>query len=325
MEQKVIVDVVIPVYRPERSFQALIRQLMRQTVPPHHIYLLQTVDQEGGTTIHPEDERISVHPVLKREFDHGGTRHFGAGLAMEQWRGEDRSTRQEKGEQYLLFMTQDAMPKDSRVIEHLLQPFRDARTAIAYARQFPRENADIVERLTRLHNYPEEDRFQTQDDLEELGIRTWFCSDVCAMYRCDIYQEMGGFVHPTIFNEDMIMASKVISAGYQVAYCAGARVIHSHSYTCMQQFHRNFDLGVSQRQYREIFDAVSSEKEGAGYAGTLLKYLLRRGKLWKAFYFALQCGFKLFGYKLGKRYDRLPRRFVLACTMNPRYFEKMEA
>lgn len=324
MEQKVIVDVVIPVYRPERSFQALIRQLMRQTVPPHHIYLLQTVEQEGGTTIRPEDERISVHPVLKKEFDHGGTRHFGASLAIERWQEErGESAAQEK--QYLLFMTQDAMPKDPKLIECLLQPFQDARTAIAYARQLPRENADVVERLTRLHNYPEEDHFQTQDDLEELGIKTWFCSDVCAMYRCDVYQEMGGFVHPTIFNEDMIMASKVISVGYQVAYCAEARVIHSHSYTCWQQFHRNFDLGVSHRQYRDIFEAVSSEKEGAGYAGKLLKYLLRHGKLWTAFYFAMQCGFKLFGYRLGKCYDKLPRRFVLACTMSPDYFERTGA
>lgn len=94
--------------------------------------------------------------------------------------------------------------------------------AIAYARQLAREGADVVEELTRVHNYPPQDQIKRKEDLERLGIKTYFCSDVCAMYRLDRYQKMGGFVHPTIFNEDMIMASSVIRAGYQVAYwCRG--------------------------------------------------------------------------------------------------------
>ena len=61
----------------------------------------------------------------------------------------------------------------------------------------------------------------------------------------------------TIFNEDMIYAGNLIQAGYGIAYAADAKVIHSHNYSCMQQFHRNFDLGVSQAEHPEIF--ASSE------------------------------------------------------------------
>ena len=216
-------------------------------------------------------------------------------------------------------MTQDAVPAGTDLLERLVKPFEDDRTAITYARQLAREGADLLERLTRVHNYPPEDQVKSKADLERLGIKTYFCSDVCAMYRLDRYMEQGGFVHPTIFNEDMIMASRMIQAGYQVAYCGSAEVIHSHNYSCMQQFHRNFDLGVSQKQYREVFESISSEKEGAGYAKSTLLYLLKRGKPGKAFYFALQCGFKLFGYKLGKNYDHLPQKLVLWCTMTPGY------
>ena len=123
--------------------------------------------------------------------------------------------------------------------------------------------------MTRVYNYPGESCIKSIDDTERLGIKTYFCSDVCAMYRKSVYNKLGGFVRKTIFNEDMIMASKVINSGYNVAYCASARVIHSHSYTCIQQFKRNFDLGVSQKQYHEVFESVSSEKEGAGYAKRL--------------------------------------------------------
>ena len=124
----------------------------------------------------------------------------------------------------------------------------------------------------------------------------------------------------TIFNEDMIMASKVINAGYKVAYCADAIVFHSHSYTCMQQFRRNFDLGVSQKQYDDVFGNISSEKEGAGYAGKIILALLRRGEILKAVYFVLQCVFKLAGYRLGINYDKLPKKIILWCTMNKGYW-----
>lgn len=265
---------------------------------------------EGDELMQPMNSDMTVHSVAKKDFDHGATRDYGARLAAE---GNQAAS----DRHYILFMTQDAVPANTHLIETLAKAFEDERTAIAYARQLAREGADVVEELTRVHNYPPQDQIKRKEDLERLGIKTYFCSDVCAMYRLDRYQEMGGFVHPTIFNEDMIMASSVIRAGYQVAYCAGAEVIHSHSYTCMQQFHRNFDLGVSQKQYREVFESISSEKEGAGYAKTVLLYLLKRGRIWKAFYFALQCGFKLAGYKLGKNYDRLPKGLVLACTMSP--------
>lgn len=36
--------------------------------------------------------------------------------------------------------------------------------------------------------------------------KTFFCSNVCAMYRRSIYEKLGGFVKHTIFNEDMIFA-----------------------------------------------------------------------------------------------------------------------
>ena len=175
--------------------------------------------------------------------------------------------------------------------------------------------------MTRETNYPSESVVKTKKDEKRLGIKTYFCSDVCAMYRIDVYKKLGGFVKKTIFNEDMIMAYKEMQAGFSVAYCADAKVIHSHSYTCKQQFVRSFDLGVSQRQYHEIFDKISSEKEGAGYAKKVIMYLMKKGKFIKTIYFMMQCGFRLIGYKLGKNYDKLPRKMVLACTMNREYWK----
>lgn len=317
------VDVIIPAYRPGKDFSDMIEKLLGQTVPPAHILIMQTLEEgEGLLAVSQirfddgqafpgnrdkgmEETQIQVFPVRKAEFDHGATR--------------DRGAKQSRAD-YILFMTQDAMPADERLIENLLRGFSGEKIGIAYGRQLAREGADILEKMARLHNYPPEGRIQTRADVERLGIKTYFCSDVCAMYDRKLYERLGGFVHPTIFNEDMIMAFRVIQAGYGVCYAADAKVVHSHSYTCMQQFHRNFDLGVSQTQYREVFEQISSEKEGAGFAKNTLIALCKRMRFLKAFYFALNCAFRLAGYKLGRNYPRLSKKMILRCTMSPGYW-----
>lgn len=306
------VDVVIPIYKAGNDFASMLEKLYKQSKRPEHIYLLQTIEKKDEKLFDIKKcskelaDIISVHTIKKADFDHGATRAYGALMAESD---------------YVLFMTQDAVCYDEYVIENLLKAFDDRKVGIAYARQLAREDADEIERMTRETNYPSESVVKTKKDEKRLGIKTYFCSDVCAMYRLDVYKKLGGFVKKTIFNEDMIMAYKEMQAGFSVAYCADAKVIHSHSYTCKQQFVRSFDLGVSQRQYHEIFDKISSEKEGAGYAKKVIMYLMKKGKFIKTIYFMMQCGFRLIGYKLGKNYDKLPRKMVLACTMNREYWK----
>ena len=158
--------------------------------------------------------------------------------------------------------------------------------------------------------------------MDQYGIKTFFCSNVCAAYKKDIYQKQGGFVRRTIFNEDMICAGNMVKQGYSIAYAADARVYHSHNYSCVQQFHRNFDLGVSQAEHSEIFADVPSEGEGLRLVKRSMAYLVKTGHVWLIPQLILQSGAKYAGYFLGKRYHKLPEKIVLACTMNPYYWKK---
>lgn len=304
MEQTKI-DIVIPVYKPGSEFSDLIKRLMHQTVVPEHIFIMQTIRDESEIMVQSMDERIRIIPVMQSEFDHGGTRALGM----------VKSTAE-----FVLMMTQDAVPADEHLIENLLACMEDTSVAVAYARQLARPNSGRVERMTRIYNYPAQSRIKSEDDKKELGVKTYFCSDVCALYRKAYYEKVGGFVQPTIFNEDMIIAYMMMQEGYRVAYCAEAKVVHSHDYTCRQQFARNFDLGVSHKQYAEVFAKVSSEKEGAGYAAKTVKTLLKGGHVWDAFYFCVQCGCRLIGYRLGLVYDKLPRRVLMKCTGSAWYW-----
>ncbi len=135
----------------------------------------------------------------------------------------------------------------------------------------------------------------------------------------DIFENWAAFVDRTIFNEDMIYAGNLIQAGYKIAYAAEARVIHSHNYSCMQQFHRNFDLGVSQAEHPEIFASVKSEGEGIRLVKQTFSYLIAKKKYGSSR--VLSCSQDLNMQDiLGKKYRKLPSGVIMWCTMNPSYW-----
>ena len=221
-------------------------------------------------------------------------------------------------------MTQDAMPVNEYLIEELVKAFDNEKIAAAYARQLPNSKCNVIERYTRAFNYPEQSRIKSLEDLETLGIKTYFCSDVCAAYRKSVYESLGGFEEKTIFNEDMIMAAKIIQSGGSVKYVAEAKVIHSHNYNCKQQFQRNFDLAVSQVEHPEVFQNIKSESEGMRLVKNTMTYLIKIKKPWLIIKLILQSAFKYMGYCLGRKYSQLPMWLIKKCTMNQRYWEKID-
>ena len=100
------------------------------------------------------------------------------------------------------------------------------------------------------------------------------------------------------------MLGHLVQAGYAIAYAADAKVVHSHNYGCLAQFHRNFDLGVSQAQHPEIFDAYPSEGEGIRMVKKSASYVCKIHKPWLLVTLFFQSGFKYVGYFLGKRYQK---------------------
>ena len=161
-----------------------------------------------------------------------------------------------------------------------------------------------------------------EKDTKTLGVKAYFCSNVCAAYRKNVYEETGGFVEKAIFNEDMIYVANMAKKGYGIAYASDAQVFHSHNYSCRQQFRRNFDLGVSQAEHPEIFEKVPSEGEGIRLVKKSLGYLVKTGHIWLIPQLVAQSGAKYMGYFLGKRYKKLSPKVIAFCTMNPEYWKK---
>lgn len=305
------VNVIIPTYKPDEKFLRLINRLEKQTVKPERIIIVNTEQKYFdrliyGTHFLEEHKTVEIHHISRREFDHGRTRHLGMKKADSE---------------FVLLMTQDAVPADDKLIEQLLMAFQEEGVAVAYARQLPDKNSGVIESYTRQFNYPPQGMVKSKEDIEKLGIKTYFCSNVCAMYKKSIYEELGGFVRHTIFNEDMIFAAGAIKAGHKIAYRAQAQVIHSHNYTGKEQLKRNFDLGVSQAQHPEIFTGISSGQEGTRLVKETAAYLRKSGNSKYLFRLVVQSGCKYLGYLLGKNYKKLPKKMVLGLTSDKTFWD----
>lgn len=304
MERKV--DVIIPAYKPDNTFVQLLVGLARQSYPIQRILIMNTERQFWNPEYEKLAANIKVMHLPKTSFDHGGTRDWAARMSDAD---------------ILVFMTQDAVPQNEKLIEELVKFFEMPSVKAVYARQLPAKGCTIIERYTRSFNYPKESQIKEKADLPELGIKTYFCSNVCAAYERETYLKLDGFVKYTVFNEDMIFAAKLIQSDYKVAYAANAMVVHSHNYNNMQQLRRNFDLAVSQADHPEIFDGVKSEGEGLRLVSKTASYLLKIHKPWLVFPLVLKSGFKYIGYWLGKHYYILPKKLIYALTMNRSYWE----
>ena len=314
-----VFDVIIPVYRPDEKLNALIGALVRQLTAPRHIILLVTRDagkeaeaEALAASLRAADDRIRTRILDKAGYDHAGTRNLGVSLM-------------ESGADHFLMMTQDAVPADDHLTEKLAEAFEDEKVAVAYARQLADRDAPIPEKCARRFNYPAESGRKTIADLPKLGIKTYFCSNVCAMYRKDVFDETGGFEAPAIFNEDMVYAARVMKKGYAVVYEARAQVTHTHRYSLKTQYLRSFDNGASQAIHADVFSGIRTEDEGSRYVRETVRTLMRVRQSNRIPYFLLQCACRYLGFRKGKRFEHLSLQQRKRCSLNAAYWERVAA
>lgn len=304
-------DVIIPVYRPKDKFIQLLDMLKMQSHSIGQIIVINTektyFDQfTAGTDFGEKYKNLRVMHISKEEYDHGSTRNLGVSLSKAP---------------YFIMMTDDAVPADEKMVERLLAPFEDEKVGMTYARQMPAEESGVIEGYTRSFNYPDVSCRKSAENLKDMGIKAFFASNACAAYKRDIFERLKGFTEGTIFNEDMIYARGLLDAGYQIAYAADAKVVHSHNYSGMAQLKRNFDLGISHADHPEVFAGLSTESEGMRLVKKTCGYLLKIKKPWLIFKLVWQSGCKYAGYFLGKRYKKLPLKMVKCLSMNQGYWK----
>jgi len=215
--------------------------------------------------------------------------------------------RKKLGTDIVVMMTPDAYPKDKEMLSKLVKPIIDGKAAVSYARQVAHPGANVIARLGRKFNFPEESNIRGIGDAKKYGVYTIFCSDSCAAYLNRALDDIGGF-RWTLSGEDTIAVAMLLKKGYKVAYAADAVVEHSHNYSPAKEFVRHFDTGMYRKQWHQTLNLGKGgdQARGASYAKYLLINVLKEEPLMLPTAF-FQLAFGWLGYQFGRLcYHRAP-------------------
>lgn len=282
-----MISLIIPTLNAECFMKSLLDDLMLQTIVPNEIIVVDSESTDKTVDICKNYSKVKVIPVLRKDFDHGKTRD----MALKQSSGD-----------IVIFMTHDAKPADENFIKNLVDYLEnDNELAVVSGRQLAREDATYAEKLIREFNYPDKSNVRSKFDIPKYGIKTFYCTDVCAAYRKKLYFEIGGFDYPLKTNEDMFFAAKAIQKGYKVGYAADAKVIHSHNFTIKEQYKRNYIQGYEIEKHKNILGNVSANSEGMKMIKYVSKGLLKKAKFFSFIRFCFDCCARFLGSHNGKK------------------------
>jgi len=299
------ITVIIPTYNAEEYIVPLLESLKAQTLQFELIIIDSSSTDNTVTKAKAYTDTIVTIP--KNEFDHGGTRTKAAKMAS----GD-----------IIVFLTQDAIPFDNQTIEKVLEPFKNSNVAAVYGRQIPYEQTSFFGKHLRIFNYPSISHTRVLNDKNQYGIKTAFLSDSFAAYRKSHLAQVSWFKNDLIMGEDVYVGSKLILANYTLAYCAEAKVYHSHSYSILQELKRYFDIGVFHGNEKWILETFGkAEGEGGKYVKSEFNYLLKHHAYHRIPEFFIRNGMKYFGYKLGQNYKLFPKFLIKQLSMHPRWWE----
>lgn len=224
------VSVLIPTLEGERHLARLVPALASQRVEGG----FEIRALESGSTDRTrellEKAGAAVETIERSAFRHGAARNRLASGA----RGE-----------LLVFLSQDALPRDERFLASLAAAFDDPRVAGAYARVLPREDDDPLTARTVLEA-PEAGETPETRDLDGRGPlsvldpreRARMCAfnDVASCIRRSVFERIP---FPDVpFGEDSAWAAQALQAGWRIRFAPEAVVLHSHRYTARSAYER---------------------------------------------------------------------------------------
>lgn len=285
------VGVAVVTYKDAKRLEKVLHPLINSSIKPRVVVFNSDCADDGnpkpdndGTVDLAKKLGVEVFLIPRTEMNHGEARE---------------RCRKFLGTDIFVAITGDALLEDECVLEKLVKPIQEGKASVAYARQIPNDSANIISKLGRLFNYPEESNIRSLVDASKYGVYTAFVSDACCAWLNSALDKVGGF-RWILSGEDAVAAAMLVKKGHKIAYVAEARVIHSHNYSPKVEFIRHFDTGMYRRQWGKILDlgAGSDQGRGMGYAKYLLTNVLKQEpKMLPTAFLQLAMGW--LGYRVG--------------------------
>ena len=204
----------------------------------------------------------------------------------------------ESNSDILVFITQDIEINDNKWLFNLTKDINDSIVA-SYSRQISKYNN--IEKYTREKNYPEDSFIVSKEDIDKLGLKTFFFSDAASCIKTSVFKELKGYDNKDLpISEDMYIAYKIIMSGKKIKYCADSVVNHSHNFTLKELYNR-YKLTGKFFKENNYLDKYGTNSSGANLAKYVLKRILKEKRIGLLFRFPFDMGARFIGMKVGKR------------------------
>lgn len=277
------ISIIIPTLNAGVYMEKLLSMLMAQDIKSSEIMIIDSSSRDNTVDI-AKGFGAKTMVIPRHTFNHSKTRNMAAIEAQ----GD-----------ILVFMTQDALPRDDKLLRNLTAPLQMSDIAATYGRHIPMLGASPLEIFARQFSYPDTGSIKGIEDIKQYGIKTFRFSNVCSAIKKELFLRVGMFPDGIRANEDMLIAAKLILDGYRVAYVPEAKVIHSHKSSLLQQFWRYYNIGSSFKNNNWILKYVRAEGEGISFIKGQISFVLKRHKYFWIPYIFLESMTKYAGYRIG--------------------------
>lgn len=249
------VDIICPLYNAEKYILNLDKSIKKQKNVNINSVKYVLTECKDNTEKRLVENGIDFIKIKKEEFSHSKTRENVARTCDAD---------------IVVFITQDIVIEREDWLFNLTKPIYYNECDASYSRQISKSKG--IEKYTRELNYPEVSCVKTKENLNELGLRTFFFSDASSAIRNDVLKKINYYDGKNLkINEDMYLAYKLIMNGYKIKYVAESVIIHSHDFKFKELYKRYYDTGIFFKE-NSYLDEYGTNKVGGGMA----KYVLKR-------------------------------------------------
>ena len=278
------IDIICPLYNAEKYIKKLHSSLERQkNVSIKKINYILTESSDGTEEI-MKKEKIPYTKIKKSQFSHSLVR--------------EKAALKSKSD-IVCFITQDIVIEDQLWLYNLTKNIINHKCEAAFSRQISKFNN--IEKYTREKNYPSKSYMVSKEDIERLGLRTFFFSDASSAIKTEIFKKLNGYDQKNLpINEDMYFAYKLIMNGYRISYESDSIVYHSHNFR-LKELYLRYKLTGQFMKDNDYLDKYGTTKTGGSLAKYILKRAIQEFNIKVLVRFPFDMGARWFGMRAGKR------------------------
>ena len=282
------VDIICPVYNGENCILELDKSLKKQKNVTINSIKYAVTESKDNTEKVLKDNNIDYINVKKEDFSHSRTREKVAKTCNAD---------------IIVFITQDIIIEREDWLYNLTNPIAIGECSASYSRQISKSKG--IEKYTREKNYPENSYIKSKDDIEKMGLKTFFFSDASSAISNKALKELNYYDDKDLsISEDMYIAYKLIMNGHKIKYAADSIIIHSHNFKFKELYKRYYDTGIFFKE-NSYLDEYGTNKAGGGLAVYVLKRILQEKDFGAFLRFWPDMIARFLGMKFGKRENRV--------------------